>query len=92
MTQKFHNIITDDQDKRIYIAFWPGEEHEPEVWTQSDIEADFGDGYEFMSLVNALTEGESIHETDSNLVLVRIPSYLSLEGIFDLMTQTPPEE
>jgi len=45
-----------------------------------------------MSLVNALTEGESIHETDSNLVLVRIPSYLSLEGVFDLMTQTPPEE
>ena len=92
MTQKFNNIITDDQDKRIYIACWPGEEHGPEVWTQSDIEADFGDGYEFMSLVNALTEGESIHETDSNLVLVRIPSYLSLEGIFDLMTQTPPEE
>jgi len=82
-----NNTINDAVEKRLYIAFWPGEDHDPEIWTQSDVMADFGQSDEVISMIMSLAEGDSIQETEANLVLVRIPSYLSLEGIHDLMTQ-----
>ncbi len=79
MITPFNNTIT--TSKRLYLALWPGEDYTPEVWTYEDVEADFGTSDEVMSYVAALEEGESLQETDSNLILVRIPPNISTQGL-----------
>jgi hypothetical protein len=84
MTQKFNNNINDLPQKRLFLAIWPGEPYTPEVWTLSDVDKDFGESGEIMLYINRLEVGESLHETESNLVLFRIPENASTQ---ELMAQ-----
>lgn len=73
MPHKFNNNINDLPQKRLFLAIWPGERHTPEIWTLSDVENDFGASGEIMLYINRLEVGESLHETESNILLFRIP-------------------
>ena len=84
MTQKFNNNIDDLPQKRLFLALWPGEQFAPEIWTLSDVEKDFGESGEVMVYINRLEVGESLHETESNIVLYRIPENASTQ---ELMAQ-----
>lgn len=84
MTHKFNNHIDDLPQKRLFLAIWPGERHTPEIWTLSDVEQDFGSSGEIMYYINKMEVTESLHETESNLVLIRIPAQTSSQ---ELMAQ-----
>jgi hypothetical protein len=84
MTHKFNNNIDDLPQKRLFLALWPGEQFTPEIWTLSDVEQDFGESGEVMVYINRLEVGESLHETESNIVLYRIPENASTQ---ELMAQ-----
>ena len=84
MTKKFNNNIDDLPQKRLFLALWPGEKFTPEIWTRSDVEQDFGESGEIMLYINRLEVGESLHETESNIVLYRIPENASTQ---ELMAQ-----
>ena len=77
MPQQFNNHIDDLPNKLLFLAAWPGEGHTPEIWTLSDIERDFGSSGEIMYYIHKMQIGESLHETESNLILIRVPSYSS---------------
>ena len=84
MTRKFNNNINDLPQKRLFLALWHGEKFTPEIWTLSDVEQDFGESGEIMLYINRLEVGESLHETESNIVLYRIPENASTQ---ELMAQ-----
>ena len=67
--------------KLLFLAVWPGEDHHPEIWTRSDIAADFEDSPEVLSLIDKMDLGDSIRHEASNLVLIRIPDYLSQQSL-----------
>ena len=81
MPQQFNNHIDDLPQKLLFLAVWPGERHIPEIWTLSDIERDFGSSGEIMYYINKMQIGESLHETESNLILIRVPSYSSTQEL-----------
>ena len=80
MTQ-FNNTYNLNDDKLILLAQWPGEDFEPEIWSRSDIATDFDNNTDVLSLVDALGVGDSLHHEDSNLLLTRVPSFLSFNNI-----------
>lgn len=65
-------------DKRLFLAYWPGEDLKPEVWTYETVKKDFGESFEIMSLVKNLEYGEELCYKEGNLVLLRIPSYINV--------------
>lgn len=65
-------------DKRLFLAYWPGEDLKPEVWTYETVKKDFGESFEIMSIVKNLEYGEELCYKEGNLVLLRIPSYINL--------------
>ena len=81
MPQSFNNHIDDLPNKLLFLAAWPGEGHIPEIWTLSDIERDFGSSGEIMYYIHKMQIGESLHETESNLILIRVPSYTSTQEL-----------
>ena len=67
--------------KPLFLAVWPGEDHAPEIWTRGEIAADFEDSPDVLSLIDKMELGDSIRHEESNLVLIRIPDYLSQEAL-----------
>jgi len=81
MPQPFNNNIDSLPQKLLFLAVWPGENHTAEIWSLSDVEEDFGESGELMYYINKMQVGESLHETESNVVLIRIPSYSSTQEL-----------
>ena len=65
-------------DKRLFMAYWPGEKMHPEVWTMSTVKEDFGESQQIIEMIMDLAYGEEMYYEEGNLVLFRIPSYLKL--------------
>ena len=65
-------------DKRLFMAYWPGEKMHPEVWTMRTVKKDFGESQQIIEEIMYLAYGEEMYYEEGNLVLFRIPSYLSL--------------
>ena len=63
-------------DKRLYLAFWPDEPGEPEVWTYSKAKEAFGELPQVMRMIMHLSYGEEMYHEESNFVLMRIPSWI----------------
>ena len=63
-------------DKRIYLAFWPDEPAEPEVWTFRKAREAFGEFPQVMRMIMHLSYGEEMYHEESNFVLMRIPSWM----------------
>jgi len=63
-------------DKRLYLAFWPDEPGEPEVWTYSKAKEAFGELEQVMTMIMNLSYGEELYHEESNFVLMRIPSWI----------------
>ena len=66
-------------DKRLFIAYWPGEDQKPEVWTYETVKKDFGSSQEVLDMVMDLEYEEELYYKEGNLVLLRVPSYLNLK-------------
>ena len=81
MPRPFNNHIDDLPQKLFFLAVWPGEGCTAEIWSLSDIERDFGTSGEIMYYINKMQIGESLHETESNLYLIRVPSYTSTQEL-----------
>ena len=65
-------------DKRLFMAYWPGEKMHPEVWTMRTVKKDFGESQQIIEMIMDLAYGEEMFYEEGNLVLFRIPSYLNL--------------
>ncbi len=65
-------------DKRLFIAYWPGENLKPEVWTYETVKKDFGASQTVLNMAMSLEYGEELCYKEGNLVLLRVPSYLNL--------------
>ena len=65
-------------DKRLFMAYWPGEKMYPEVWTMRTVKKDFGESQQIIEMIMDLAYGEEMFYEEGNLVLFRIPSYLNL--------------
>ena len=81
MPQQFNNHIDDLPQKLRFLAIWPGKDHTAEIWSLSDVEEDFGSSGEIMYYIKKMQIGESLHETESNLILFRVPSYSSTQEL-----------
>ncbi len=64
-------------DKRLFIAYWPGENLKPEVWTYETVKKDFGESQTVLNMIMSLEYGEELCYEEGNLVLLRVPSYLN---------------
>ena len=71
-------------DKRLFLAFWPDEPGEPEVWTLSKVEEAFGEFPQVMRMVNGLAYNEELYHEESNFVLLRIPSWLDIPRKYEI--------
>ena len=47
-------------DKRLFMAYWPGEKMHPEVWTMSTVKEDFGESKQIIEEIMYLAYGEEM--------------------------------
>jgi len=78
MFKTFNKKITEADDKRLFLAYWPDENYHPEVWTYETIKKDFGGSQEVLDLVMRLSYKEEVYYKEGNLVILRVPSFLNI--------------
>jgi len=76
MFKTFNRKITEADDKRLFLASWPGENIKPEVWTIASVEEDFGGSDQIMDMILSLRYNDELFYEEGNLSLIRIPSFL----------------